>query len=104
MNGVDNLYKNIYKGKDGKNIGISTGLPKLDSVIFGIQQKYLYTIGADSGSGKTAVAIYSFVYELIKNAGDKPMICFVDEFDKLFISGNNNCQLAIDFSLWRVSL
>lgn len=28
------------------------------------------------------------------NAGDKPMICFVDEFDKLFISGNNNSQLA----------
>ena len=26
--------------------------------------------------------------------GDKPTICFVDEFDKLFISGNNNCALA----------
>ena len=28
------------------------------------------------------------------NSGDKPTICFVDEFDKLFISGNNNCALA----------
>lgn len=26
--------------------------------------------------------------------GDRPVICFVDEFDKLFISGNNNSALA----------
>lgn len=26
--------------------------------------------------------------------GGKPVICFVDEFDKLFISGNSNSQLA----------
>jgi len=30
----------------------------------------------------------------LANTGDKPTICFVDEFDKLFISGNNNCALA----------
>ena len=28
------------------------------------------------------------------NYGDKPTICFVDEFDKLFISGNSNSDLA----------
>lgn len=28
------------------------------------------------------------------NTGGKPTICFVDEFDKLFISGNNNSCLA----------
>lgn len=71
MNGVDSLYENIQKGKDGKNIGVSTGIPKLDSIIYGIQQKYLYVIGADSGSGKTALAVYSFVYELLKNAGGR---------------------------------
>lgn len=27
-------------------------------------------------------------------AGDQPIICFVDEFDKLFISGNTNSSLA----------
>lgn len=46
--GVDRLLKNIESGKQGRNIGISTGLPVLDSVIFGIQKKYLYTIGADT--------------------------------------------------------
>jgi len=28
------------------------------------------------------------------NMGNKPTICFVDEFDKLFISGNHNSDLA----------
>ena len=28
------------------------------------------------------------------NYGDRQVICFVDEFDKLFISGNSNSQLA----------
>lgn len=68
MGAINNLYKSIENGRFGKNIGISTGLPKLDSIIYGIQKKSLYTIGADSGSGKTALAIYSFVYNLIKNA------------------------------------
>ena len=30
----------------------------------------------------------------LKNKGAKPTLCFVDEFDKLFISGNSNSQLA----------
>ena len=30
----------------------------------------------------------------IGNMGGRPTICFVDEFDKLFISGNTNSQLA----------
>lgn len=28
------------------------------------------------------------------NMGDRPCVCFVDEFDKLFISGNSNSDLA----------
>tara|TARA_R110000744_G_C19371770_1_gene563230 strand:- start:72719 stop:73528 length:810 start_codon:yes stop_codon:yes gene_type:complete len=28
------------------------------------------------------------------NFGNRPVVCFIDEFDKLFISGNNNCDLA----------
>lgn len=30
----------------------------------------------------------------LSNASDKLVLCFVDEFDKLFISGNSNSQLA----------
>lgn len=45
---VDALYGSIEDGRSGKNIGISTGHPKLDSILFGIQRGYLYTIGADT--------------------------------------------------------
>jgi hypothetical protein len=68
---VKQLLKNIKSGKEGKNIGISTGLSTIDSVIYGIQRKYLYTIGADTSGGKTSFAIDIFVYNLIKNAGDR---------------------------------
>lgn len=30
----------------------------------------------------------------LMNMGGRPCVCFVDEFDKLFISGNSNSQLA----------
>lgn len=71
--GVKQLLINVKKGKEGKNIGISTGMPKLDSVIYGIQRKYLYVIAADQGSGKTSFAIDTFVYNLLKNKVDKPV-------------------------------
>ena len=71
--GVSRLFDNIEEGRKGRNIGISTGLPSIDSLIYGIQRKYLYTIGADTSGGKTSFAIDVFVYNLLKNAGDTPV-------------------------------
>lgn len=68
---VQKLLENIEKGISGKNIGISTGLPVIDSLIYGIQKKYIYTVGADTSGGKTSFAIDIFVYNLIKNSTDK---------------------------------
>ena len=70
---VKKLLRNINRGKKGENVGISTGIPKLDSVTYGIQRECLYTIGADSGSGKTSFAIDVFLYNLMKNKGDRPV-------------------------------
>ncbi|MGV8961916.1 MAG: DnaB-like helicase C-terminal domain-containing protein [Candidatus Saccharimonadaceae bacterium] len=70
---VKQLLTNIKEGKLGRNIGISTGMATLDSVIYGIQKKYLYTIGADTAGGKTSFAIDIFVYNLIKNAKGRPL-------------------------------
>jgi replicative DNA helicase len=67
---VRQLLKSIKRGKEGKNVGIFTGIPKLDSVTYGIQRQCLYTIGADSGAGKTSFAIDVFLYNLIKNRED----------------------------------
>lgn len=79
--GVKQLFKNIEEGKKGRNIGISTGLPTLDSIIYGIQKKYLYTIGADTSGGKTSFAIDVFVYNLLKNRGDNPVAILYYSFE-----------------------
>jgi hypothetical protein len=64
------LFSAIIRGRKGKNIGISTGLLKLDQVISGIQKKSLITIGADSGAGKSSFCLSIFIYNLIKNKKD----------------------------------
>ena len=69
--GVDRLVESIDRGQHGRNIGISTGLPTVDSIIYGIQRRYLYTVGADTSGGKTSFALDIFVYNLIKNNVDK---------------------------------
>ena len=61
----------VKQGKRGHNIGISTGLNKLNQIIFGTQKKCLITVGADSGSGKTSFALAIYVYNLIKNKGTR---------------------------------
>ena len=79
--GVNRLFENIEEGKKGRNIGISTGLPMIDSLIYGIQRKYLYTIGADTSGGKTSFAIDVFVYNLLKNAGNTPVSILYYSFE-----------------------
>jgi len=44
MNGISQLWGLIDKGRRGENIGRSTGIPKLDKVIGGIQPSRYYTI------------------------------------------------------------
>ena len=66
--GVEKLFQNIEQGKLGRNVGVSSGSSKLDSIIYGIQRKYLYTIGADTSGGKTSYAMDVFVYNLLKNS------------------------------------
>lgn len=79
--GVKQLLQNIEAGKKGRNIGISTGLPVLDSIIFGIQRKYLYTIGADTSGGKTSFAVDVFLYNLIKNRLDRKVSILYYSFE-----------------------
>lgn len=68
MNIIDKLFKTIINGKQGKNIGIPTGLPKIDRITYGLQKGYIYTYFGDTGSGKTTYALYTSVYQPIKEA------------------------------------
>lgn len=79
--GVRQLLRNVQEGRIGRNVGISTGMPTIDSVIYGIQRKYLYTIGADTSGGKTSFAVDVFVYNLIKNAGSRPISILYYSFE-----------------------
>ena len=78
---VAGFLREVKAGKEGRNIGISTGMPKLDKVIYGIQRKYLYTIGADTSGGKTSFALDVFIYNLLKNAGDTPISILYYSFE-----------------------
>lgn len=49
MSVTSRLYKIIERGKEGSNKGLSTGLPKLDKIIYGVQRRCFTTIGGDTG-------------------------------------------------------
>ena len=49
MSITDRLFKTIVQGKEGRNIGIPSGLDTIDEYTYALQRGYLYTIFADSG-------------------------------------------------------
>ena len=53
------------------------GLPALDKVLYGIQRRYIYTIGADTSGGKTSFGLDIFVYNLIKMLEIKRLIFYI---------------------------
>lgn len=59
---VDELYSSITRGREGRNIGLKTGIPKMDNYLGGIQKKTYYLIFGLSGAGKTCYALYSFIF------------------------------------------
>lgn len=59
---VDSLFNSIARGKEGRNIGLKTGMPLIDSVTYGTQQGWFSVYGGDSGSGKTSLCLYTKVY------------------------------------------
>ena len=59
----------IDRGREGLNKGLSMGLDKLMQIIPGVQQKTYYLVGAESGIGKSAFVLNSFLfnpYSLLK--------------------------------------
>lgn len=75
MNDLTILWKLIEKGRKGENIGVSTGLPKLDKLIGGIQPSRYYLISAASSAGKTALALF-MLYNMLKNMKDPVYVIY----------------------------
>lgn len=73
MNNVDLLFQKIDEGRKGKNIGLKTGLPKVDKYTGGIQKGIYTLISAPSGGGKTSYVLYSYIYRPLKDYPEKDL-------------------------------
>lgn len=69
---VESLFKSILRGIKGLNKGLCTGLPKLDTVTFGLQRRWMTVFAADSGAGKTAAYLYMHIYQAFKQYCENP--------------------------------
>lgn len=76
MNNVDELFDAIDKGRAGKNIGIKTGLPKMDGFTGGIQKKTYYLLFGLSGSGKSSMALYSYIFRPLMDKVENILIVY----------------------------
>jgi len=72
MKHTDNLLKSIKAGMLGLNVGLSTGLDKLDEIIAGVQRSTIYDLVGGLASGKTSFALYSFLYKPLMTELDNP--------------------------------
>ena len=76
MSGISQLWSQIDKGRNGENIGISTGIPKLDKAIGGIQPSRYYTIAAQSSAGKSSLMQF-IMYNILRNKQPNQEIYFL---------------------------
>ena len=60
---VENLLKSIKKGKQGLNVGLSSGFDKLDKITHGVQRRWMTVWSADSGAGKSSIVLFSQIYK-----------------------------------------
>lgn len=55
----------INKGRAGENKGLSMGMPKLESVVDGVMPGTYTIIAGGTSTGKTSLALYSYIYKPI---------------------------------------
>ena len=80
MSIFDNIKSVVDRGRQGRNHGSSMGLPKLEGIIDGVTQGTYTLIISSSGSGKSSLSLYAFVYRpLMEHLDD-------DNFKVLYIS------------------
>ena len=73
MNNVDLLFHKIDEGRAGKNVGLETGIPKLDQITGGVQKGVYTLIFGLSGSGKSSLALYCYIYRPLKDHPEKDL-------------------------------
>lgn len=81
---TESFIKQVEQGRTGCNQGFTMGLPKLESIIDGVTQANSTLVFSDSGSGKSSLILYAYVY--------KPLMEHLDD-------GNYKCSFfALEMS------
>lgn len=71
---VEQLYQKIQEGREGKNLGLKTGLSKIDWYTGGFQKGVYKLIFGQSGSAKSSFVIYSDIYRILRDYPDKDIV------------------------------
>lgn len=77
MSLVDNFYNLVDRGREGKNHGLSMGLPKMEEYIDGLTQGTSFLLGSGSGTGKTTFVLYSFIYKPLMEKNKERDLYFI---------------------------
>lgn len=80
----ESFYELVEQGRKGKNIGMSTGLKKLDSCMDGYLPENTYLIGGASGVSKSTFYLHSFIYNPLKQYLNDPEYSNRDPYWILF--------------------
>lgn len=70
ISGKEKFFNLIEKGRDGFNVGLPIGLPKMEIYMDGLLPDVSYLVAAQSGVGKTTFTLYSFIY--------KPLMAYLE--------------------------
>lgn len=63
MTGKEEFFQLVNEGREGHNIGLSTGSAKLDLYTDGFLPGTSYLIGGASGTGKSTWSLWTYVYQ-----------------------------------------
>ncbi len=103
---IDDLFEEIDKGREGNAWGYSLGLPKLEDIIDGNTQSTYTTVFANSGTGKTSLVLYSYIYNsIVEHLEDNNYLCimFALEMKAKFIYAKLLCTYLYNTYGIRVS-
>lgn len=63
ISGKDEFFALVQEGREGNNIGLSIGSPKLETYMDGVLPGTSYLFGGASGSGKSTYMLWSMIYQ-----------------------------------------
>lgn len=70
ISGLEEFFQLVKEGREGRNIGLPIGSPKLENLIDAYLPGTSYLVGGASGTGKSTYALWTFVYN--------PLIAFLN--------------------------